>query len=435
MRRIYRLVFLTFVSLLFLFQSIVYSSLEETYFVITAYYSPLPDQSTYLNGSYAAEIRMNGKGTNGASGKEVFEWMLAAPSNYPFGTKIYFEWFGIGEVHDRGGAIVKASDGRHGYDRIDIWMGYGDEWLARARTWGIRTVKGKIVVPSSQNSITFGGSKLGNMTGLKVTPESEWEPVERLQEIFTKAGLYSWEIDGDYSSIEQSLLEFQIQSGIVTDAEDWWAGYFWKQTILALTKRFGSTSPLIEEPIEKFSEFNHVSQSKIYKIILDYGELEIGPESETEDIRLFQEFMREIGEYSWSLDGNYKSIEKNLLSLQKKVGVIQNDSDWGAGYFWSKTKTAIWEYYGTHDFDGVIQIEENTSTKTPQIQSTLSNSQKQKLDTVVITLKKQIQKISQKNGKTIESITQNLKSQITEALPRIQDSIIQEKLRYIGEQL
>ena len=34
---------------------------EERYFVVTAYYSPLPDQKYYLKGNYEAEIRLNGR--------------------------------------------------------------------------------------------------------------------------------------------------------------------------------------------------------------------------------------------------------------------------------------------------------------------------------------------------------------------------------------
>ncbi len=42
---------------------------EKKTFIVTAYYSPLPDQSFYLKGSYEADIRLNGNGTHGASGK------------------------------------------------------------------------------------------------------------------------------------------------------------------------------------------------------------------------------------------------------------------------------------------------------------------------------------------------------------------------------
>ena len=64
---------------------------EERYFVVTAYYSPLPDQQYYLKGNYQAEKRLNGEGIRGAGGKKVFSGMFAAPKNYSFGTKIFLE--------------------------------------------------------------------------------------------------------------------------------------------------------------------------------------------------------------------------------------------------------------------------------------------------------------------------------------------------------
>ncbi|USN58940.1 MAG: hypothetical protein H6767_02385 [Candidatus Peribacteria bacterium] len=64
-------------------------------FIVTAYYSPLPDQDSYMKGSYEADIRLNGRGTHGASGKEVFTGMIAAPKTYAFGTKIYLEGYGV----------------------------------------------------------------------------------------------------------------------------------------------------------------------------------------------------------------------------------------------------------------------------------------------------------------------------------------------------
>jgi hypothetical protein len=67
------------------------ASVEKKKFIVTAYYSPLPNQSFYLKGSYEADIRLNGNGTHGASGKAVYVGMLAAPKTYPFGTKIYLQ--------------------------------------------------------------------------------------------------------------------------------------------------------------------------------------------------------------------------------------------------------------------------------------------------------------------------------------------------------
>lgn len=122
-------------------------------FIITAYYSPLPNQNFYLKGNYDAEKVLNGNGTNGASGKPVFTGMLAAPKTYAFGTKIVFEGLGAGIVEDRGGAIVTAGERGQVYDRIDIWMGQGESGLRRALIWGRRKVTGTLVASNDNTSI------------------------------------------------------------------------------------------------------------------------------------------------------------------------------------------------------------------------------------------------------------------------------------------
>ena len=108
-------------------------------FKVTAYYSPVPGQAFYYSGNYKDEVTLNGFGTHGASGKRVFHGMLAGPANYAFGTKIYFPGWGVGEIADRGGAIVekgKRSDASH--DRIDVWVGKGEEGLKRALSFGVQ---------------------------------------------------------------------------------------------------------------------------------------------------------------------------------------------------------------------------------------------------------------------------------------------------------
>lgn len=113
---------------------------EKRQFLVTAYYSPKPDQSFYIRGSYDADVKLNGKGTHGADGTEVYVGMIAAPQTYPFGTRISIPGLGVGEVHDRGGAIQPGAD----FDRIDVWMGYGQEGLSRALNWGSRYVEGEV---------------------------------------------------------------------------------------------------------------------------------------------------------------------------------------------------------------------------------------------------------------------------------------------------
>jgi len=154
----------------------------ERYFYITAYYSPLLGQSKYTTWSYAWDVRLNGEWKYTASWKWVFPWLLAAPRNYDFWTKIEFEGIWVWVVEDRWGAIVNAWERDHEYDRIDIWMWYGDEWLARALKWGKRTVKWKVVSDDRSLSVTFNTSPISQYTNLYVTPESTGVDVEKLQE-------------------------------------------------------------------------------------------------------------------------------------------------------------------------------------------------------------------------------------------------------------
>ncbi len=150
---------LAVITLLFTsgFGSEVFASTAEdqTYpytktFTITAYYSPLPCQVRYATGSYTGDIRLNGSGVRSADGTPVYPGMIAAPRNYAFGTKMDIPGVGIVSVHDRGGAIV-ASDREGVYDRLDIWMGYGDKGLTRALNWGKRTLN--VVVYGKDDSI------------------------------------------------------------------------------------------------------------------------------------------------------------------------------------------------------------------------------------------------------------------------------------------
>lgn len=64
---------------------------QNTFFIVTAYYSPLPNQLRYATGDYGRDKILNGNGTHGASGRPVYVGMLAAPKSYAFGTQIYLE--------------------------------------------------------------------------------------------------------------------------------------------------------------------------------------------------------------------------------------------------------------------------------------------------------------------------------------------------------
>lgn len=405
---------------------------EETFFVATAYYSPLPNQDEYYTGSYAGDMRLNG-GWNTASWKKVFPGLLAGPKNYPFGTKIYFEWYGIWVIEDRGGAIVKAGQRWYSYDRIDIWVGYGDEWLQRAKKWGKRTIKGKIVVPSSEVTLSFPESKIGHIWNHTVNPEShEAEDVKKVQIIFQKADLYDGEIDGEYLSIKDEIIAFQITSGIIKSSDDKAAGWYGPKTVSALRNKYSTWNdiPLNTEDVEKFSSFNHKQASEKYKTILKYGDLQVDPESSREEIILLQELLTELWEYSGDIDGEYKSVESALIMLQKKIGLVSDADDWGAGYFGNKTKSALWAYYENENNE-TIKKELNNKNSVYTLSSTEKIALKKALDGYKSRLLQ-----AQKAGKwSMQIKLYKLSKDIDSVLPQIKDPIIKAKIHYIKELL
>lgn len=275
----------------------------ERYFYVTAYYSPLPGQKRYTTGSYWWDVKLNGEGKYTASGKWVFAWLLAAPRNYDFWTKIELEWIWVWAVEDRGWAIVNAWERGHDYDRIDIWMWYGDAWLNRALKWGKRKVKWKIVSDDRVVSVAFNQSPIENYWNLYVTPETTWVDVEKLQKLFTELDLYSGKIDGKYISIEDDLIDFQLQHKIITSRSDQQAWYFGKRTIAALESLYGNDGTIFIPPVKiEYDNTYALTRKEKLKIV----NLKVKIDSVLEK------------KYKW----NKTKIKSEKTQLQKKIKKI-----------------------------------------------------------------------------------------------------------------
>lgn len=239
---------------------------QEGFFIVTAYYSPLPNQEKYSTGSYNAEIKLNGW-WNTASWKKPTPWTIAAPRNYKFWTKIYLEGFWIWVVEDRWWAIVNSWDRWHLHDRIDLWMWYWDEARERTRRWWVRTVKWKILEPSAEVNVTFDinrseenfteqnkyekKSELEDYKNLYISPENPNKmDVRMLQKLLKRVNLYTWEIDWNFDSIKQILIDFQFENWVITSKNSDEAGYFWKKTFEAFLKKFWKNFELLDNKEE-----------------------------------------------------------------------------------------------------------------------------------------------------------------------------------------
>ncbi len=216
------------------FSTICVGSVSAQTFQVSAYYSPLPNQYAYVSGSYAQDLRMNGNGTHGADGTAVYVGMISAPSKYSFGTKIYIPGLGVGTVHDRGGVIYSTK----GYDRLDIWMGYGDEGRIRALKWGRQMVEGEIVDVNTQEGFVFDGVVVTDenknisvdyfRTNLWLSIQNTGEikkEIKKIQEFLgsRQTGYYG-------GRTQKFVLDFQLQYGIVHSSSDVGAGTWGPKT-------------------------------------------------------------------------------------------------------------------------------------------------------------------------------------------------------------
>jgi 3D (Asp-Asp-Asp) domain-containing protein len=104
--------------------------------IVTAYYKPLPppNQKKYIV-SYKMDRRINGTGEKTSSGITPAIGTVAADGRFfPEGkTDVYVPGYGMGTVNDTGGNI-------NGPDRLDVFVGEGDEGREKAVEWGVKEV-------------------------------------------------------------------------------------------------------------------------------------------------------------------------------------------------------------------------------------------------------------------------------------------------------
>jgi len=241
-------------------------------YIISAYYSPLPGQAKYVTGSYEGDIRLNGGGVHGADGTSVYPGMIAAPSTYAFGTKMKIPGIGTVSVHDRGGAIVHSGERGNAYDRLDVWMGFGDKGLKRALNWGKRTLD--VIVYGVDESIKESIELVGydsseryavndTLNGSTSSVVSEVPPsvatssvikaklfsgelkfgqtggdVVKLQQLLSDLGYYDGEINGIFDDkTYYAVSKFQLEEKVLPELNSFGIGYVGARTIAILAEK------------------------------------------------------------------------------------------------------------------------------------------------------------------------------------------------------
>lgn len=297
-------------------------------FIVTAYYSPLPNQCCYFRGSYGEDIAFNGQGKRGADGTGVYEGMIAAPPSYGFGTRIDLRNLGVGTVHDRGGRIIEWSDDLH---RIDLWMGTGEEGLARALAWGTRRVSGTVYPLGSESMPreTFSFDALpADTSTLAFLPKTEnfllFQQAEFghtgyasrfLQSTLRDLGYFEESATGEFGPVTQDALHrFMQDAGLHGDGRK-----VDERTAAALTVAMGIEDKNLPDLAVSLRRGNRGS-----------------------DVRQAQKLLRFIGFYRGRTDGVFSpGFRDAVVALQLKSGVLSSAEDRSAGLIGPATRSAI----------------------------------------------------------------------------------------------
>lgn len=284
---------------------------EAKTFIATAYYSPTPDQAKYYTGTYAGDLSLNGGSGKASDGTPVYVGMVAAPKNYTFGTKINLDGIGVVSVHDRGGAIG-AGDG---YDRIDIWMGYGDAGLARTLAWGRREITGTIVDNGTSVSLD-----LENI--LNNAPKPGDLALKKLQAIgYNTTG----------RTFSDVILQFQLDYGVISSRTDAGAGNYGPKTTAKLSEVYnnflknGSVQP---PKVESSNEQNLSSTQENFETKYSTDAEKLSENMSTnffgvtdEKVQNLQNFLRKSG---YSTDNNAGKMDLSTLHALRKYQSAKN---------------------------------------------------------------------------------------------------------------
>jgi hypothetical protein len=219
-------IFIIFIAIFTLFQFWYWfdfqANCEEKIFVVTAYYSPKSWQAFYYKDTFEAEKALNWEWLHGASGKPVFNGMLAAPSSYDFGGLLYFPSLGwVWEIADRWWAIVHAWEQWQSYDRIDVRMWTWELWLVKALVFGKQTITGYYC-----NAATVKSKWIKTKIGFDL----DTIPVLKY---FFDATLFLQELKYERTDVwVYKLQEYLMKFGYMNKK----TGYFWWETKNALCK-------------------------------------------------------------------------------------------------------------------------------------------------------------------------------------------------------
>lgn len=359
---------------------------NEKLFLVTAYYSPLPNQKYFSTWNYEDEIKLNWWWVVWASWKPVFNWMLAWPKEYKFWTKINFEWIWVWVIEDRWWAIVSNFSWTTD-DRIDIWTWFGYEWLQKAISIWKKKIKWTIV--ENNTEIWLDLDKLSWKKKIekenKITIENTWswkiisntwtlnekkdfdfnyelntqENIKKVQTILKNLNYLNWNIDWNYNNLKKTILDYQLSKNLIKSKNDVWAWVFWPKTKENLKSEylwFLENEQIKKEIQSKINEFEKLSEEKaLEKITLIWN-----PHfwETSKEVRELQNGLKKLWYFEYKDTAIFwESTKNSLIYYQLDKKLIKSKKDLWAWTFWEKTKQQLKKDFENKFFNEFIKNE------------------------------------------------------------------------------
>ncbi len=324
---------------------------EERNVIITAYYSPEPNQKKYYLGSFDADITFNGQGIQGADGTLVYPGMIAAPSTLPFGTRVKIPKLDIvGTVHDRGGRIVEGEDGTI---RIDLWMGKGEEGLARAINFGVQKHTANVYIPQN---IDVPDEKFNLLAFSAPATVLKNLPSEAQSLVIEKESPRYGDTSITVTSVQSALKNFDYFEHPITT-------YFGDVTKAALQSFqrdavIAGEGDIADQATRAALAAHTELKNKISEPDLDEEYLLQGADGRS--VRILQRMLKLLGKYDGEIDGIYnQEIMSIVYKFQKEKGVISSPTESGAGVVGPQTRRALlteWRQYRIDKRGGAEEV-------------------------------------------------------------------------------
>ena len=189
----------------------------------------------------------------------------------------------------------------------------------------------------------------------KITYESNETKIKKMQLALTDFGLYNWEIDWLFDSVERSLLNYQKTTWLIDNDWDYGAWYFWVQTLTSLQEDYPN---IFDEITNKYLLMDKPATNiRYFYITAYYSPL---PNQERYSYNVYKKRYRTYAEeivlqWDWKITASWKWVFEWLLAWPRNYAFwTKIEFDWlGVWAIEDRWWAIVNSWERGHDYDRI----------------------------------------------------------------------------------